>query len=230
MEQEFFNSEFIRSLPSDKFGALWLITRRFIEGATGGTTPNSDKHKAMLRAVGFLREWLDANGLTGQSQRYDPNSPDQILTEFSSAASLAEQLNRKREIEEIMEQGRAAFRREASGATSLTDSDLERAQHLINDLRDLLTSSALPSSHKQRLLARLEELQREMHKTMSNFDRFWGFVADLGASLRLLGDDAEPIVKRVTELGDVYAKAQAAHLGLPPPAKGQPLLGPPAKQ
>ena len=41
-------------------------------------------------------------------------------------------------------------------------------------------SEVLESDHKQRLLAKLETLQSELHKKVSNLDRFIGFMSEAG--------------------------------------------------
>jgi hypothetical protein len=50
---------------------------------------------------------------------------------------------------------------------------------LINELRDELSKeSELDEAHKQRLLKRLEALQKELHKKVSDLDHFCGLLGD----------------------------------------------------
>lgn len=47
----------------------------------------------------------------------------------------------------------------------ITDGDLKRIQELINEIRDIATTSLkFEKEHRQRILKRLEKLQRELHK------------------------------------------------------------------
>lgn len=94
--------------------------------------------------------------------------------------------------------------------------DLEKLQGLINQLRDLISSSnGLEKDHQRRLLARLEKLQSEMHKKVSDLDRFWGLVGDAGVVMGKLGNDAKPIVDRIKELADIVWRTQSRAEELP---------------
>lgn len=68
----------------------------------------------------------------------------------------------------------------------LSDADLARIQTLVNELRDEISrSTKLAEDHRKRLLSRLERLQRELHKRISDLDRFYG------SNRRRRGVDAE---------------------------------------
>lgn len=54
--------------------------------------------------------------------------------------------------------------------------------------------------HQARLLKQVESLQLELHKKMSNLDRFWGLVGDAGVIAGKFGKDAKPLVDRIREL------------------------------
>ena len=94
--------------------------------------------------------------------------------------------------------------------------DLDRVQLLISELRDVIASSAgLEKEHKSRLLKRLEKLQSELHKKVSDLDRFWGLVGDAGVALGKLGTDAKPIVDRIKEISDIIWRTQSRAEELP---------------
>lgn len=94
--------------------------------------------------------------------------------------------------------------------------DLERIQTLVNELRDYIGKcKKLESDHRQRLLKRLERLQSELHKRVSDLDRFWGMIGDAGVALGKLGDDAKPIVDRIKEISRIVWRTQARTEELP---------------
>lgn len=94
--------------------------------------------------------------------------------------------------------------------------DLERVQILINQIRDLISqTTGLEKDHQRRLLARLEKLQSEMHKKVSDLDRFWGLIGDAGVVLGKLGKDAKPIVDRIKEVADIVWQTQSRAEELP---------------
>lgn len=104
----------------------------------------------------------------------------------------------------------------AGFAYEFSTGDLDRVQSLINELRTKINEcDELEDDHKQRLLNRLEKLQSEVHKRVSDLDRFWGLVGDAGIVLGKLGDDAKPIVDRVKELAQIVWRTQARAEELP---------------
>lgn len=101
-------------------------------------------------------------------------------------------------------------------AYEFSKGDLDRIQLLINELRDQIAKSPLiEADHKRRLIKRLETLQKELHKRMSDVDRFWGLVGDAGVVLGKLGKDAKPIVDRIREIADIVWRTQARSEELP---------------
>ncbi|WP_217514437.1 hypothetical protein [Vibrio metschnikovii] len=101
-------------------------------------------------------------------------------------------------------------------AYEFSKGDLERVQELINELRvQISTIEDLDKSHKQRLLKRLEKLQSELHKRVSDLDRFWGLIGDAGVVLGKLGTDAKPIVDRIKEIAEIAWNTQSRTEELP---------------
>lgn len=91
-----------------------------------------------------------------------------------------------------------------------TDGDLNRIQQLINELRDLVRNNdELEDAHKQRLLRRLEQMQSELHKKVSDLSRYYGMMGEAGVMLGKLGEGAKPFVDRVKELADIVWRSQA---------------------
>ena len=106
-----------------------------------------------------------------------------------------------------------------------TDGDLDRIQELINELRaEISVSELFDHSHRRRLLRRLEAMQSEMHKNMSDVDRIWGLVGDAGIVIGKFGEDSKPFVDRFKELAQIAWKTQARAEELPSSSQN-PLLG-----
>lgn len=94
--------------------------------------------------------------------------------------------------------------------------DLDRVQHLIDELRGTISGlTQLEKDHQQRILRRLERLQSELHKKVSDLDRFWGLIGDAGVVLGKLGNDAKPIVDRIREIADIVWQTQSRAEELP---------------
>jgi hypothetical protein len=108
-----------------------------------------------------------------------------------------------------------------------TEGDLERVQVLLNELRkELSTSTLFDQAHRSRLLTRLERLQQELHKKISDLDRFWGLFGEAGVMLGKFGKDAKPFVDRIKEIADIVWRTQGRSEELPSAAES-PALPPP---
>ncbi|MFV0597847.1 hypothetical protein [Shewanella sp.] len=96
---------------------------------------------------------------------------------------------------------------------------------MINELREHISGSDLfEDNHRSRLLRRLESLQSEIHKKMSDVDKIWGLVGDAGVVIGKFGKDAKPFVDRIKELSQIAWKTQARAEELPSSSQN-PLLG-----
>ena len=101
---------------------------------------------------------------------------------------------------------------------NIDQSDLRKAQKLINELRDLIDSSAeVDANFKRRLLLTLEKLQRELHKEMSSLDHVLGCISRIGFSAKQLGENGKPVIDRVRELWGIVGRSHNKAEGLPPP-------------
>ncbi|MBW8035665.1 MAG: hypothetical protein FVQ79_08555 [Planctomycetes bacterium] len=91
-----------------------------------------------------------------------------------------------------------------------SDGDFSRVQTLLNNLRDLLTNSTdFEEDYRSRLLKKLEALQSEVHKKMSDFDRFWGFFIDSGIALSKFWENAKPFRDDIKEIVEIVSRTQA---------------------
>lgn len=97
-----------------------------------------------------------------------------------------------------------------------TEGDISRVQTLVNELRDILTNCEdLDDGHKRRLMKRLEALQGELHKKVSDITQFYSLMGDAGVALGKLGKDAKPIVDRIKEIINIGWQSQARAEQLP---------------
>ncbi len=82
-----------------------------------------------------------------------------------------------------------------------TDGDLKKIQILINEAREIINESdQIEDDFKRRLLKKLEKLQSELHKKVSDLDRFYGFIGDMGVLIGKFGNDIKPLVDRFSEI------------------------------
>lgn len=217
MKLPFFTREFLESLPDENDDAVVALTNEYLRlwKQTGG---NGNDHD-YLEVYAILQTFIEARGLKFTLPPATPPNVrrSDILTLLQREKSAAETRIYERESTYHLEQKSDEYRAIFSKIPTYEFSDVEydRIQELINELRDLIQKAVLiPTQHKERLLKRLEAMQRELHKRTSNIDRFWGFVAEAGIVARKFGEDLKPINERVTELGRIVIAVIMAKEGI----------------
>ena len=65
-------------------------------------------------------------------------------------------------------------------------------------------------------MKRLEKLQADLHKRVSDLDVFLGAMVEIGAAAGRFGEDAKPLVDRVREIGEIVAGVFRRAEKLPP--------------
>jgi hypothetical protein len=106
-----------------------------------------------------------------------------------------------------------------------TDGDLKRIRTLINELRELIIANGeLDEDHKRRLLKRLEKMQAEIHKKVSDLDNFYGLLVEASVVFKKVGENAKPIVDRIKELTSISWSTQTRAENLPSGSE-PPMLG-----
>ena len=103
-----------------------------------------------------------------------------------------------------------------SATYEFSQGDLDKIQELLNDLRTLISESKdLGEDHKSRLLRRLEKLQSELHKKVSDLDRFWGFFIDASIVVGQMGENAKPMVDIIQKIVKIIWPIQTRAYELP---------------
>jgi hypothetical protein len=213
-----FDSEFLRTIQDDPIGAVIAICDRVLPEHDPGTWDDADLN-GMIEAYALLQE-MAAGGLIeidlATPELNGPFHEDcRKLVDFLSGMRRAYV---PRRTERFLETQRSRFRVSLGNGFfyEFTQGDLDRIQVLINELRTLIRDSTLfEADHQRRLLARLEKLQAEMHKKVSDVDRFWGLFGEAGIALGKFGNDVKPIIDRVREIVDIVWRTQARAEELP---------------
>ena len=97
-----------------------------------------------------------------------------------------------------------------------SEGDFKNIQKLLNQLRTLISKSKdLEENHKYRLLKRLEKLQSELHKKVSDLDRFWGFFIDASIVIGQMGENAKPMIEVIRKIVKIIWPTQTRAYELP---------------
>ena len=99
---------------------------------------------------------------------------------------------------------------------SLTDNEYDNIQEKINKLREnLLNTEMLDEKHRERVLNKLEELQKELHKKMSSLDKFLGGMISIAHTLGVSAKEAKPFTNDVKDILDITLNAKSRGENLP---------------
>ncbi|MBL7969734.1 MAG: hypothetical protein JNK09_22220 [Prolixibacteraceae bacterium] len=214
-----FTEDFFSNLPANKFEAGLMICQKIIDYYFFQDQPEVryDDYYSYIDAYAALDAFVQHHDLGCKMPKIESDRHktidslhlfcQEVKSDFDQRLSTDEFEIAKNKYHGIFENG---------FIYKFTDGDLERIQKLINELRDLLSSSELfDANHKERLLKKLEGLQKELHKKMSSIDKFWGLVGDAGIALGKFGNDAKPFVDRITEIAQIIWRTQANAEELP---------------
>ena len=100
---------------------------------------------------------------------------------------------------------------------SISEDQLDTVQERINEIRAILSKAdGIAEHHRERLLKRLEALQKELHKTMPSMDRFFGTVLEVSAFAARLSEDGARIAHNCHDMFFIGLNKITTAAGLPP--------------
>ena len=217
----FLDDAFIASIPPDPHLAGRFICTNFEtfnrSARERGADPSFQYYETYLKSLALLKAICEINKIKMQDIALPASkreATDKITALFSEIRKVFDQtetdmaLNNYREL--LARKINSVF------AYELSDGDIKRIQQLINELRDCISKTKdIEEEHRRRILLRLEKLQAELHKRISDLDRFWGLCVDASIVLAQVGENAKPIVDRVREIAEIIWNVQIRTTGLP---------------
>lgn len=214
-----FSEEFLVDLKNDPIeGTIRLIktARKDFDYARGW---DDNDYQILLEAYALIIEIVESQLLNIRHPKFeisgDKSTDCRLINSYlTSLENYCTTESSKLKVESL----RSHFKTSLGSGFSyeFSQGDLERVQLLINQIRELISkTNGLEKDHQRRLLSRLEKLQSEMHKKVSDLDRFWGLIGDAGVVLGKLGKDAKPIVDRIKEVADIVWQTQSRAEELP---------------
>lgn len=213
------DDKFLENIPLDlNNGAMYFINSFFEYAESVKHQPsNNAKAEEYIDYYLAIEAYLNSNDYGFEPITLDFNKVgniQKILNFFNYLKADFERRLTSDKLEQTKEKYNLIFNN--SFSYEFTQGDLERIQGLLNELRnDISLSELFTAEHKQRLLKRLERLQSELHKKVSDLDRFWGLIGDAGIAIGKFGKDAKPFVDRIKEIADIVWRTQARKEELP---------------
>lgn len=215
-----FDDDFLATLRDDPVtGTLALCEKAFKNINPEDMEWSEDSYETLIEAYSLLVEIIDGDLLPIQTSYPSINGTSdedcsKIHAFLKHVHSRITAEAAKLKVDSLRSKFRASLK--SGFAYEFSQGDLDQVQNLLNELREQITNAhQLDKEHQQRLLRRLEKLQSELHKKVSDLDRFWGLIGDAGVVLGKLGNDAKPIVDRVREIADIVWQTQSRAEELP---------------
>jgi hypothetical protein len=215
-----FNDEFIESLKDDPVrGAITVCDVAMSQLSAGMQDWTESDFSVLIEAYALLVEVIESK-LFPMNINYPTvaGSGGDECSKLSGFLKEVRAICSKEEAKLRVSALRNKFKNSLGSGFiyEFSQGDLERVQGLVSQLRDLIAQTGhFEKEHQQRLLRRLEKLQSELHKKVSDLDRFWGLIGDAGVVLGKLGNDAKPIVDRIREIADIVWQTQSRAEELP---------------
>jgi len=215
-----FDDEFLASIPSDPIASGIAVCELALAQVGEGGQWMPEEHAALLEGFTLLvamREGDLIRYLTDEPDLGGMDVPNDCRRTQAFLKSVQQELGATKKTAALESlKNRFANKLKTGFAYEFTQADLQRIQTLVNQLRDQVASSDFfEPDHQTRLLKRLEQLQQEMHKRVSDLDRFWGLIGDAGVALGRAGMAAKPFVDRISEITQIVWNTQKQSEGLP---------------
>jgi hypothetical protein len=206
-----FSPDFLEQLPEDNIEALSALLEECVSYLTGRL--NKD---GVVPVYAVLSAFFEERPMTqfGMPESFDLDRATASST-FALINGLrfeVDSFKRKRDADAHKEKFKSIFAKRA--LYLFTDDEINDIQKLIDEVRGLITnSSVITDSHKQRVLARLEAMQSELHRKTTKIDGFFMFMGQFGICIGKFGEDIKPISEKVDKLGKMIMRVVAVTEG-----------------
>lgn len=212
-----FDEKYLKALPEEPLVAIMNICSTLIDFDAANSDHRDENYNNYLEMYALIKSFTESFEI--QMSIKIPVLTDVPIDNIKSILIFSNNLRTivSKEAELIMtnttvEKSRAIFDGYFGKATvyKFSDGDLKRIQELIDQLRDIITKSKnIEEEYRSRLLKKLEKLQSELHKKVSDLNQFWGLVGEAGVAIGKFGKDAQPFVARVQEIVRIVWNVQA---------------------
>ncbi|MBI3728505.1 MAG: hypothetical protein HY254_09285 [Burkholderiales bacterium] len=215
-----FDEKFLTQLRDDPISSVLVICQR-VEMEINDELDywTNKEYQVLLEAVALIDSAIESELIS-----FDTQTPTVIGNVTDDCKALKFFLNSISQhfttaaAQQKFSQMKSQFKLTLGGGFSyeFSQGDLTRIQTLVNELREQIASSTLfEGEHQQRLLRRLEKIQTELHKKVSDLDRLWGLIGDAGVVIGKFGNDAKPLVDRIKEIASIVWQTQSRAEELP---------------
>jgi hypothetical protein len=175
-------------LPIDPVGMIMYLVSYY----EGNLKSENDPNK-LARFYALMRKMLSNNKVGIEMPKLDATIFNNLRPHIDTYLLQAKIAAADMEVEQVESACLSGIK--------ITAGQVVDIQERLNGLRDAITESDLfDEKHKQRILKKVELLQYELHKKITNYDSMLVNTLRLGRTLGGFGKDSMPFVKMVKEL------------------------------
>ena len=211
------DDNFVKNLPQDPVLAAGEICRKVVQTWEQQGSSAVNIYEEYLSALGIFSALAEAYGLKFELPELTGDRSQNIQQIYSFMRTIGTDIEKeiaKLTVQRVRDEYVAKIGR--GFGYEFSDGDLKKIQELINELRNQISGSQLfEDKHRERLLKKLESLQSELHKRMSNLDKLWSLIGEAGIALGKLGKEAKPFVDLIKEIIFIVWRTQARSEELP---------------
>lgn len=207
------DENYLQSLPSDDTEAIISLTESYEK-----TPPEGKNIELAIRVYTAIRELAKNINIDVKDVEFVGPTKEN-LNRIGTYINVVFDEAKRIKINKILNDEEINFKslRAKNYEYEFSEDDFKELQRLINKMRELLqNSNDLPENHRFRLLNRLEALQKELHKRVTNLDRALGFLLDVSIIVKQTGEGAKPIADLAKEISKLITQVILVSKGLPP--------------
>jgi hypothetical protein len=215
-----FDESFIESLPDNPGIAGRKIVDTFLSFIKEKVTSKEDitKHyEAFLKALALLEAFAESHGINIDHPVLTSDM-DKNFTLISETFRATRTVFDRHYTSIVRREYKKAFELKFGRGLpyEFSEGDLKRIQKLIKELRELiLNTKELDENYRSRLLSRMDNLQSQLTKRVSDLDRLWGLVIEVSVIVKKVRENSKPIVESIAEIADIVWRTQARAEELP---------------
>lgn len=211
------DDNFVKNLPQDPVLAAGEICRKVVQTWEQQGSSAVNIYEEYLSALGIFSALAEVYGLKFELPELTGDRSQNIQQIYSFMRTIGTDIEKeiaKLTVQRVRDEYVAKIGR--GFGYEFSDGDLKKIQELINELRNQISGSKLfEDKHRERLLKKLESLQSELHKRMSNLDKLWSLIGEAGIALGKFGKEAKPFVDLIKEIVFIVWRTQARSEELP---------------
>ncbi|MEM6822708.1 MAG: hypothetical protein AAF558_12305 [Verrucomicrobiota bacterium] len=212
---------YIRSLPADPRYALWKICDDFYaEGIKGKGITEDELEKLAIDVLALLQIHTHKHKLQDDYFFDDiqPKGYNEWVDGFLDTIAIVRNRVQAEFKVSSLEQSKAniGMLMGTEFFYTFTDGDLDKIQKLLEELRRVINETGdIQADHKSRILRRLQKLESELKKNMSDLDRFYGLLVEASVLAEKIGKHSKPIVQLIRTIVNIVWNTQSRAEELP---------------